>query len=77
VSNKLEEPCPNQYHGLRGLSAVPLDEFDPLCHTCAAREIMSQHDHLHLGPDWDKCQTLGVGGIPGQNVKCKCGAVHH
>jgi hypothetical protein len=36
---------------------------------------LAEHDHLHLGAE--PCTTPGIGGQPGVNVPCRCGAFHH
>lgn len=76
----LPEPCPSTMHG-RGafgftLSHQPL-EHDPTCQTCSIRATLAEHDHLHLGPDYKDCKTPGINGVPGENVKCRCGSYHH
>lgn len=78
AGDKLEKPCNSNHHGLRvgcyGAIYTRL-EHDPLCQTCTARSILSEHDHLHLGRE--VCTTLGISGKPGETVKCKCGSFHH
>lgn len=76
-SGLLDEPCPAQRHGLRFSStfAYGPEEYDPQCQTCLARDMLSEHDHLHL--HGEVCETPGLNGRPGQMVKCKCGGYHH
>lgn len=73
----LPEECPARLHGVRyGLYTIAVSEYDPDCHTCMARKTLrGDHDHLHLSGE--ECTTLGISGVPGQTVKCKCGGFHH
>ena len=76
----LEQPCRGVHHGAGFQSSsawYSSYEYDPGCMNCKARAILAQHDHLHLGADADACTTIGIGGVPGQMVKCKCGGFHH
>lgn len=76
AGERLEQPCPNGYHGLKGFrTSWDVDEHDPSCQTCRVRATLAEHTHLHIGNE--QCDTVGVGGKPGSMVKCSCGAFHH
>lgn len=72
----LDKSCGGSYHGT-GLRYYSANEYDPGCTNCKARAILAQHGHLHLGFNESPCSTPGIGGVPGQTVKCKCGGFHH
>jgi hypothetical protein len=78
AGESLPEACPNPRHGRHlgtFLPAFAPTEHDPRCQTCTARSMLSEHDHLHLGGE--KCETPGINGVPGENVRCSCGSYHH